>query len=61
MCLSDDPEIIINGKQFLVASAKAVKPFKNPGAETVNATPGCLFKNPAPAAAFTAESSLLKP
>ena len=61
MWRSDDPEIIINGKQFLVAWAKAVNPFKKPGADTVIATPGFLVKNPAAAAASTAESSRRKP
>ena len=61
MWRSDEPEIIITGKQFFVASPNATKPFKNPGAETVNAKPGFPVKNPEAAAALTAESSRRKP
>ena len=57
----DEPEIIINGNEFSVAWAKAVNPFKNPGAETVKATPGLPVIKPAPAAASTAASSRLNP
>ena len=50
---------MINGKQFLVACAKAVKPFKKPGADTVKPTPGLPVRKPAAAAASIAASSRL--
>ena len=42
------------GKQFTVALESAVKPFKNPGAETVKQMPGFWVKKPAAAAALPA-------
>jgi len=44
----------IIGQQLVVAWAKAVRPFKKPGAETVRQIPGFLVRNPAMAAALPA-------
>jgi hypothetical protein len=41
---SDEPEIMIIGKQLTVALASATRPLRKPGAETVMAMPGFLVR-----------------
>ena len=50
----------IMGKQLVVACARAVKPFRNPGADTVRQIPGLCVRNPEVAAAYPAFCSCLK-
>ncbi|CAN5712322.1 hypothetical protein BH09ACT8_BH09ACT8_11910 [soil metagenome] len=51
MFRSLDPEICTIGKHFVVALARATKPLRKPGAETVRQIPGLCVKKPAAAAA----------
>ena len=43
----DQLAIRIIGKQFVVACASALRPFRNPGAETVRQIPGFCVRKPA--------------
>ncbi len=61
MCRSLEPEICTTGKQLVVASARATRPFRKPGADTVSDTPGRPVRNPAAAAARPALLSCRKP
>src|SRR5882672_970403 len=56
--LSLEPLIRIIGKQLVVALARATRPFRNPGAETVRQMPGRCVRYPAAAAAYPAATSL---
>src|SRR5216683_1370993 len=48
---SSEREIRIIGKQWVVAWARAVRPLRKPGADTVRQMPGFLVRKPAMAAA----------
>src|SRR4029079_4831248 len=51
---SEEPETRIIGKQLVVALARAVRPLRKPGADTVRQTPGFFVRKPAMAAALPA-------
>lgn len=56
-----EPEIMITGQPFSVASFSGGRPFRKPGAETVMNTPGLPVMKPAAAAALPASASWRMP
>ena len=61
MLRSLEPLICIMGNPLIVAQARAVSPFRNPGADTVRHIPGFRVRNPLIAAAFPADCSWRNP
>ncbi len=57
----DEPDSMMTGQPFSVASFSGMRPFMKPGADTVRYTPGLPVMKPSAAAALPASASWRMP